>query len=50
MHCQRWWLCAAIVFRSWQLALSNSVTVHPVSLIISVEINRRHYFRSIAST
>jgi hypothetical protein len=50
---RRWRKCIAnggdrgtMVFCNWQLALSNGVTVHPVSVIVSVEINRRHTFRA----
>ena len=35
-----------IVFCSWESALSNSVIVLFVSVVVSVEICRRHYFWS----
>ena len=34
------------VFCSWELALSNSISVCFVLFLTSVEINRRHYFQS----
>ena len=46
MHSWWWWLCWKIVFSSWEFALSNSVIGLFVSVVISMEINRRHYFRS----
>jgi len=50
----RWPKCTAIggdyvnkmVFCSQEFALSNSVIVLFVSIVVSMEINRRHYFRS----
>ena len=42
----RWWLCWKIVFCSWEFDLSNSVIVLFGSVIVSMEINRRHYFQS----
>ena len=48
-----WWKCIAnggdcwkIVFCSWEFALSNSVVVLFVSVVFSMEINKRHYFWS----
>jgi len=41
-----WWLCWRIAFCSWEFALSNSVIVLFVSVVVSMEIKRRHYFRS----
>lgn len=50
-----WWMCInstgsdcveKIVFCSWEFALSSSVVVHVVSAVVSMEINRRHYFQS----
>ena len=38
--------CQKIAFCSKEFALSNSVIMLFVSFIISVEINRRHYFRT----
>jgi hypothetical protein len=32
------------VLCSWKLALSNGVIVLPLSVVVSVEINWRHYF------
>jgi hypothetical protein len=46
IHSQWRRLCGTIRFCSRQLALSNGVIVHPVSVVVSVEINRRHYFQS----
>jgi hypothetical protein len=43
---QWWWLCGTIVFSNRILALSNGIVVHPLSVVISVEIKRRHYFWS----
>ena len=40
------WLCWEIDFWSWEIILSNSVIVFFVSLVFSMEINRRHYFQS----
>ena len=34
------------MFCSYEFALSNSVIVFFVSIVVSMEINRRHYFRS----
>ena len=45
MHNWWWWLCWQWVPCGWEFALSNSVTVF--SVIVSMEINRRHYFQSI---
>ena len=36
--------CWKLVFCSWEFPLSNSVTVLFVSVVVSMEINRRHYF------
>jgi hypothetical protein len=44
IHNQWWWLFGTIMFCSRKLALSNGVIVHPLSVVISVEINRRNYF------
>ena len=46
VHSHWWWLRWKIVFCSWEFALSNSVIVLFVSIVVSMEINRRHYFRS----
>lgn len=47
MHSLWCWLWEKMVFGGWKLALSNSVNVFPVSVIVSIEINRSHYFQSI---
>jgi hypothetical protein len=39
-------LCGTIVFCSWKLALPNAVLIHALSVAVSVQINRRHYFWS----
>ena len=39
-----WWLCWKGVFCSWEFALSNSVIVLFVSIVVSMEINKRRYF------
>ena len=40
-----WWcLCWKVVFYSYKFALSDSVFVFFVSLVVSMEINKRHYF------
>jgi len=52
VHC--WWkcitegsgLCWKIMFSSWESALWNSATVFFVAVVISMEINKRHYFWS----
>jgi len=52
VHCS--WKCIAnggacvekIVFCNWEFALSKSVFVLFVSIVVSMEINRRHYFLS----
>jgi hypothetical protein len=49
MHSQRWSLCGMIVFSSWKLVLSNCITVHLLSIVVSVEINIS-YFWSIIHT
>jgi len=41
-----WWLHWKVVLWSWELALSNSVFVYFVSVLVAIEINRRHCFRS----
>jgi hypothetical protein len=41
-----WWLCGTIASCSWKIALSNGVTVHFLSVAVSMELNRRHYFWS----
>jgi len=38
-------LCWKIEFCSWEFVLSNSVMVLFVSDVLSIEINRRHYFQ-----
>ena len=38
--------CCKIVFCSWEIALLNSVIVLFVSVVVSTEIDRRHYFWS----
>ena len=45
-----WWLCWRIAFCSWEFALSNSVIVLFVSVVVSMETNRRHYFQSDTHT
>jgi len=43
-----WWrLRCKIVFCSWNFVLSNSAIVLFVSVAVSMEINRRHYFWSV---
>ena len=52
VHC--WWKCIVnggddaekLVFCSWEFALSNSVIVLFVPVVISMERSRRHYFQS----
>jgi len=51
VHC--WWKyianggdCWKIVFCSWRFVLSNSDTAWFVSVVVSMEIRRRHYFQS----
>lgn len=46
MHISWWWLCWKIVFCSRESALSNSVIVLFVSIVVSMEISRRNYFQS----
>ena len=41
-----WWLCWKTVFCSWEFALWNGVLVLLVSVVVSMEINRRHHFQS----
>ena len=43
MHSQ-WWGLFEQIFWSWKLAISNSVIVLRVSIVVSVEINVRHYW------
>ena len=40
------WLCWKLLFCSWEFVLSNSVIVLFVSVIVSKEISKRHYFQS----
>ena len=46
MHSQWWWLYWKIVFCSWNFSLSNSIIVLFVADVVSMKINRRHYFWS----
>ena len=46
MHSSRWWLCWKLDACRWKFDQSNSVIVLLVSLVVSMEINRRHYFQS----
>ena len=46
MHSKWWWLRWKTVFCSWEFALSICVIVLFVSVVVSMEINRRHYFQS----
>jgi len=46
MHSYLWWLCWKIVFCSWVFPLWNCVIVFFVSVVLSMEINRKHYFWS----
>ena len=48
----RWWKCIAssgdwwkTASYSWEFSLSNNVLVFFVSVVVSMEINRRHYLR-----
>jgi hypothetical protein len=34
------------MFCSWELPLSNGVIVHSLSVVVSLEINGKHYFWS----
>jgi len=46
-HCQKCIDCVEkIVFCSWEFALLYSVIVLSVSVVVSMEINGRHYFQS----
>jgi len=42
----KWWLLLKIAFCNWEHPLSSSVTMLFVSVVVSVEVNRRHYFWS----
>jgi len=44
MQSSWWWLCCKIAFFSWEFALSNSVIVLFIPVVVSLEMNRRHYF------
>ena len=44
MHSKWWWLRCKTVFCSWEFVLSNSVIVLFASVVVSMEINTRHYF------
>ena len=50
MHSYWWWLCWKLVFCSWESALSNSALVLFESVLISMEINSRHYCQSNYAT
>ena len=50
MHRYWWWLCWKIVFCSWEFSLPSSVIVLFLSVVDSMEINRRHYFQSNLQT
>ena len=42
----QWWLpCWKIVFCCWECAPSNTATVLFVSVVVSMEMNKRHYFQ-----
>lgn len=48
MPTQWCWIYPKIVFCSWNIALSNNIIiVPPVSVLVSMEINRRYYFRRL---
>jgi len=46
MHSSWWWLCWKTAFCSWEFSLSTSVIVLFVSVVVSMETNRKHYFWS----
>jgi len=46
MHSYWRWLYWKIVFCSWEFALSKSVIVLFVAIVVSMEINWKHYFQS----
>ena len=46
VHSCWWWLRWKTVFCNWEFALSNSVIVLYVSVVVSGEINRTRYFWS----
>jgi len=46
IHSSGWWLHWEMAFCSWEFALSTSVIVLFVSVVVSMEINRRNYFQS----
>ena len=44
MHSWWWWLCWKTAFCGWEFAISNSGIELFVSVVVSMEINSRHYF------
>jgi len=46
MHSLWWWLWWKTAFCSWEFALPKAVIVLFVFAVVSMEINRRHYFQS----
>jgi len=44
-HSCWWWLCWEIVFFIWECILPSSFIVLFVSVVVSMEIDRRHYFQ-----
>ena len=46
MWCWWWWLCLKIAFCSWESTLSKGVIVFLVSVVVSMQINWRHYYRN----
>ena len=42
-----WWLYAKVVFCCWKPALYNKVIVLPVSVVVSIDIDRKHNFWSV---
>ena len=43
-HGYWWWLWRRMVFCSWEFALSTTIIVLFVALVVSMEESRRHYF------
>jgi len=46
IHSYWWWLCWKMVFCTREFALPDSVIALFVSVVVSLEINRRHFFWS----
>ena len=49
MRCWSQWFCPKIIFPGWKLVLSYSAIMFLLSVVVSAEINGKHYFWSYNS-